>query len=110
MSEILGSVALLIPLLTIAGSALAYVVSMYREKSLRRQQRFDNLVSRMDDRGTIAGKLAAIYEMRQFPEHREFIVRFCESQQNNLEGGGSDDLAAEMRATLEYFLQTQVGK
>lgn len=103
LTEIVGVV---LPLLAIAGSAVAYVVKFYSERSDIREQRFTALVSRIDEPGAMASKVAAVYEMRQFPEHRDFIVRFCRTQQGNVSGSGAALLEAEMQQTAEYFRRT----
>jgi uncharacterized protein YjbI with pentapeptide repeats len=57
----------------------------------------------IDQRGTIASKLAAIYQLRDFPEHSEFIVRFCRANLENVDGQGADILKAELKQTIEFF-------
>lgn len=75
-----------VPLLGLAGSAIAYVVNLFNERKERRRQRFFELMQFLDDKGTIASKSAALYALRDFPEHREFIIRFCEAQADNISG------------------------
>ena len=77
-----------IPLLGLAGSAIAYVVKLFQDARERRHARFFELMNFLDGEGTIAAKLAAIYALRNFPEHRAFIIRFCETQHNNIDGPG----------------------
>jgi hypothetical protein len=90
-----------VPLLGLAGSAIAYVINLFSERRERRRQRFFELMQFLDDKGTIASKSAALYALRDFPEHREFIVRFCEAQSNNMTG---DEIAISI---LKYeMLQT----
>jgi hypothetical protein len=91
------------PLMTLAGSAVAYVVKLYLEARERRRGYFFELMGRIDASAPIAGKVAAVYELRRFPEHRDFIVRFCTLQQSNVTGEGAGSLIAEMQATAEFF-------
>ncbi|MET4132466.1 hypothetical protein ABIE62_001601 [Porphyrobacter sp. MBR-155] len=92
-----------IPLFGIAGSAVAYVIKLFQDKAVRRRERFFELMQFIDGKGTIAAKVAAVYSLREFSEHREFIVRFCEAQMDNIEGAGSaaDSLRQEMQFTAD---------
>ncbi|PWE36996.1 hypothetical protein DD563_14215 [Pelagicola sp. LXJ1103] len=92
-----------LPLIAIAGSAVAYVIKIYRESATIRREQFFELMKLLDDKGTIAAKVAAVYHLRQFPEHKDFIVRFCEIQKDNILGDRGLYLTAEMQLTLEHF-------
>jgi hypothetical protein len=87
------------PLLALAGSAVAYVVKLYQDRADRRRAQFFELMQFIDSDRPIATKVAALYELRHFPEHRDFIVRFCETQRENITGPGAQALIAEMDAT-----------
>jgi hypothetical protein len=95
------------PLIALAGSAVAYVVNIFIESRQRRRNQFFELMDRIDNKNApIAGKQAAVYQMRQFPEHRDFVVRFCKAHRDNIKsdgGGSAKALADEMDATCEYF-------
>lgn len=91
------------PLLALAGSAVGYVVRIYLDSNENRRNYFFNLMKFIDGQGTIAQKIAAVYELRRFPEHRDFIIRFCATQRNNISGGGAELLALEMDKTREYM-------
>ena len=91
------------PLIALAGSAVAYVVKLYQDAAQRRRDHFFELMKFIDSKEPIAAKVAAIYALRDFPEHQDFIIRFCKTQKNNIVGPGSPGLAAEMDATLKYF-------
>src|SRR3546814_5398029 len=49
----------------------------------------------IDGSGPIAAKLAAVYALRDFKEHREFIRRFCTTQQSQVVGGNAESLIKE---------------
>lgn len=53
----------------------------------------------------IATKVAAVYRLRDFPEDKEFIARFCQSQRENIQGDAARLLRDEMDATAQYFLK-----
>ena len=92
-----------LPLITIAGSAVAYVVKIYNDAAQSRRKQFFDLMGLMDAKGTIASKLAAIYELRSFPEHKDFIVMFCRTQKTNIDGASASLLEGEMQRTIDYF-------
>lgn len=89
MANVVAIIGVVLSMMTIAGSAVAYVIRVYSDARLRRRNQFFELMQKLDERGTIASKLAATYQLREFPEHREFIIRFCTSQQENTTGDGS---------------------
>ena len=68
-----------IPLVTIAGSAVVYVVKLYQDSAERRRNQFFELMQFIDSDRPIATKVAAAYELRRFPEHKDFIMRFCQN-------------------------------
>jgi hypothetical protein len=95
------------PLIALAGSAVGYVVKLYQDASNKRRDRFFELMAFIDDRNRpIATKVAAVYALREFPEHKDFIIRFCETQRSNITGVGTELLAGEMDRTRE-FMQSQ---
>jgi hypothetical protein len=93
------------PLVTLAGSAVAFVFKLYLDAGERRRNHFFDLMDKIDAQSSVAKKVAALYALRQFPEHRDFIVRFCKTQRSNISGPGtaSATLVAEMEATQAFF-------
>jgi hypothetical protein len=91
------------PLVTLAGSAVAFVVKLYLDAGERRRNHFFDLMDKIDTPSSVAKKVAAVYELRRFPEHRDFIIRFCGTQRANITGDGSATLIAEMEATQAFF-------
>jgi hypothetical protein len=88
-----------VPLFGIAGSAVAYVVKLYLDSAERRRKRFFELLGHIDGQGPIAAKLGAVYALRHYKEHREFIKRFCESQMNQVVGENAKSLVDEFKRT-----------
>jgi hypothetical protein len=90
---------------TIAGSAVAFVFKAYLDSRRERRQQFFDLMDLIDNKGSIAAKVAAIYQLRFFPEHKDFIIRFCDTQKNNISGSGiaADSLRAEFEKTADFF-------
>ena len=92
------------PLVTLAGSALAYVVKLYQDKRDRRRREFFELMQYIDGPNTIATKVAAVYSLRQFPEHEDFIVRFCDNQRGNVTGVAAQILVTELDLLKKHFV------
>ena len=97
---LLGFVA---PLMTLAGSAVAFVIKQYQDSKARTRNEFFEVMQFIDSNKPIATKIAAVYELRKFPEHRDFIIRFCEEQRNNVQGAAAPLLSAEMDRTRDHM-------
>jgi hypothetical protein len=94
------------PLIALAGSAVGYVVKLYQDAAARRRDQFFELMAFIDSRDRpIATKIAAVYRLRDFPKDKDFIVRFCESQRENIQGDAARFLRDEMDATAQFFLK-----
>lgn len=91
------------PLITIAGSAVAYVIKIYQEAAIRRRSQFFELMQHIDGSAPIATKVAAVYSLRDFPEHKNFIIHFCKTQRNNIAGTSAQLLIDEMDRTAAYL-------
>jgi len=48
-------------------------VKLYLDRAERRRKDFFKLMDLIGGQGSIANKVAAVYELRRFPEHKEFI-------------------------------------
>jgi hypothetical protein len=107
ITDIPGWAALLgvaTPLVALAGSAVAYVLQLYRDAAEKKRTAFFDLMAIIDDKERpIASKMAAVYELRHFKAHKDFIVRFCKVQQTNISGPSANILRDEMRLTEEYL-------
>lgn len=102
---LLGFVA---PFIALAGSAVAFVWKVYRDGADRRWTQFFDLMKFIDSKDLpIATKCAAAYQLRHFPEHKEFIIRFCQTQRLNIQGAAATALIAELDATREELEKTQ---
>ena len=104
VSKLIGIV---LPLMTIAGTALAYVIKIYADAREKRRNEFFELMNFIDGDGAIAAKMAAIYQLRAFPQHKDFIVTFCEANMDNVSGPAAHLLKGELSRTAEYFRTQQ---
>jgi hypothetical protein len=96
-----------VPLVGLAGSAIAFVVKLFQDATERRHRRFFELMTHIDGSGPIAAKLAAIYALRDFGEHAEFVERFCKSQRDKVVGGNSEAIVAELDKTAEAIARSK---
>ena len=99
----IGGIA--VPLLGLAGSAVAYVIKLYRDSAERRRQNFFQLLQYVDGEGPIAAKMGAVYALRDFPEHAEFVERFCRTQRNQISGANAQALIDEFDRTATAVRQ-----
>ena len=101
--ELLERIAVLIPLLSIGGSAIAYVVKLYIDRADRRKAELFEMMTKIDEGAALATKLAAIYQLRSFRSDRDFVIRFCESVESHSRGDASAPLQSELRNTAEFL-------
>jgi len=100
----LAFAALVVPLCALAWSAWQYVMIQRREEA---RARFDNFFRIMDKIGegqtSIASKIAAVYELRKYPEYRDLIVRFCRDAAPRVLGDNAFMLSKEMELTALFY-------
>jgi hypothetical protein len=101
MDDQLTLVITAIPLFTIAGTALAYVVRLYLEARDRQHQRFFELLKYLDGDAPLATKMGAVYQLREFKEHGEFVERFCRTVRNEVTGAAAQSLIDELDRTAD---------
>jgi uncharacterized UPF0146 family protein len=104
VQEWIAWIGVIIPLGTLAWAAYQYVALQKRSE---RQQRFDNLFIVMDKIGeanaSLPAQVAAIYELRSYPEYAEVIIRFCNDATSYIHGGSAELLKTELRLTAAFF-------
>lgn len=102
--DIVTAVGVIIPLLTIAGSGVAFLVKYFADARAKRNARFFELMAHIDNPDRpLAAKLAAVYQLRAFPEHKEFIVRFYDGVSENIDGPSAEVLRREFNETANVF-------
>jgi hypothetical protein len=93
-----------IPLRGLVGDALAYVVKLYQDARVKRHERFFELMKYIDSRDLpLATKLAATYQLREFPEHKDFIIRFFEATGTRVSGEAADILNGELKRPADFL-------
>lgn len=91
-----------VPLLALAWSAVAYSLAKRHEVRHQQYQRFFQIMDHLGQPGgSIASKMAAVYELRKYPEYAEVIINICEKAE--IEGPASAMLRDEMAATADYM-------
>jgi lysyl-tRNA synthetase class II len=96
-----------VPLIGLAGSAIAFVVKLFQDAKERRHKRFFDLMTQIDGAGPIATKLAAIYALRDFVEHGEFVERFCKTLGDHVQGGSSQAIVDELNKTAAAIAKSK---
>lgn len=93
---------LVLPLVTLAWAALFFVMTWREELRHKRYQKFFDLMDKVGARdASIAGKMAAVFEMRNYPEYREVIIRLCRDA--GIEGEAKELLEREFDLTARHF-------
>ncbi|WP_137680515.1 hypothetical protein [Aurantiacibacter suaedae] len=105
MPEWLTIAITVIPLAGIAGSAIAYIIRLYQEAGERKHRRFFELLGYLDGDGPIAAKLGAVYQLREFKEHEDFVERFCRKVADNVKGESTAALVDELNRTAEAIAE-----
>ena len=92
----------MVPLFGLAGSAVRFVILEVQKRDDTKFLRFFNLMEQIGREGySIAAKMAAVYELRKYPEYAEVSIRVCEDVP--VSGNAAAPLVAEMKATAEYL-------
>ena len=94
------------PLVALAGSSVAFVVKVYQDRSERQRNQFFELMQFIDSDRPLATKMAAVYQLRSYPEHRDFIIRFCRTVRNQVSGNAGQALINELDET-RAFMESQ---
>ncbi len=56
-----------------------------------------------EQQGSIAAKVAAVHELRKYPEYRDLIVRLCNDAAPQVVGGNAHMLRKEFELTAAHF-------
>ena len=98
--------ALVLPLCALAWSAWQYVAIQKREEARQRFDKFFRVMDKIGEQeGSIAAKMAAVNELRSYPEYRELIVRLCVAAAPTISGGNAEMLKREFELTAKHFGQ-----
>ncbi|WBH16873.1 hypothetical protein [Sphingomonas radiodurans] len=94
-----------LPLSALAWSAWQYVAIRKREEARHRFERFFKLLDLIgsDDQVSLHSKVGAIYELRNYSEYSEVIVRVCGDSKDRVSGSLAFMLQNEFTKTIEYF-------
>jgi len=93
---------IVLPLTAFAWAAIYFVITWRGEIKHKRYEKFFSLMDRVGEKGgSIAGKMAAIYEMRKYPEYKDVIIRLC--QDAELDGSAKHLLEREFELTARHF-------
>jgi hypothetical protein len=93
---------IVIPLASLAWAAGFYVLTRRREVHFQEFERLFKVMDHLGQQGgSIASKMAAVYELRKYPEYKDVIIRMCE--QTETVGSAGKMLKDEMLMTAEFL-------
>ncbi|MBJ7377779.1 hypothetical protein [Sphingobium sp.] len=93
-----------LPLLVLAWSAWQYVALQRREEARQRFDKFFRVMEKIgEQQGSIAAKIAAVYELRKYPEYKELIIRLCNDAAPRVVGDNAIMLRREFELTSQFF-------
>jgi hypothetical protein len=102
MAQLAAIISVSVPLCALAWSAVAYVHLRQREMRRERYERFCAVMEHLGRQGgSVAAKMAAVYELRKFPEYAEVIVRLFD--QVEVDGHSAPTLTSEMALTAGFL-------
>ncbi len=104
LSEWMAWAGVVLPLVALAASAVAFVASWIWDLRNRRRALLLELTSYLDDPSRpVATEVAAAYQPRQFTKHEPFVVRFRDAIQSQISGASAQILKNELRRTAEHL-------
>jgi hypothetical protein len=93
-----------LPLATLAGSAVFYVWGTLRQV---RSREFEQLFKVMDligsDGGNQPSQMAAIFELRNYPKYKDVIIRMCENIPVRGTGASTAAIKRELELTAQFL-------
>ena len=93
---------IVLPLTALAWAAVFFVFTWREENKHKRYEKFFSLMDRVGEQdSSIAGKMAAVYELRKYPEYKDVIVRLC--QDGQIAGSGKGMLEREFDLTAKHY-------
>ena len=104
MESLAPGLGTLLPLIAMAGAAVAFVIRYYQSKREARVKEFLKLVGLLES-GSFVSKRTALYLLRTFPEHKEFILRLLRNLMENFDGPPSvrSALKDEIERTCRFL-------
>jgi hypothetical protein len=104
-----SSALIAVPLFGLAGSAIAFVIRLYIEAAEKRRELFFRLITNFESVDVqLFTRVAAAYRLREFREHKEFLIRFLTPQITTL--GGEPAAVSLMTEELNQTIQALGGK
>ncbi|MBL4759216.1 MAG: hypothetical protein JKY32_16810 [Rhizobiales bacterium] len=93
---------IVLPLMVLSWSAYRYVSDRRREIQHQEYERFYELMDTLAQaNNSISGKMAALYELRKFPQYQPVIIRLIDDVP--VKGDASGLLKKEMLLTKNFF-------
>jgi hypothetical protein len=104
VGEWIAWAGLVLPFLALAWSALNWI-KIERDKAGQRNfENFYDIILRIHNRDQAAiSQTAAVYQLRNYPEYKDFILNFCDNRQSFFNEPIPPALDAEIQRTADYF-------
>lgn len=104
IAQVAAILSVSVPLGALAWSAVTFVRLRKRELQREQYQKFFEVMEHLGKQGgSVASKMAAVYELRKFPEYADVIVRMFD--QVEVDGHSAPMLKAEMVLTADVLWQ-----
>lgn len=98
-------IGIVIPLVSLSFSGIKYIDANQRLANQKTFENFHEIIGRVGggEKHDIFVSAANIYELRNYPEYRDFSIRMLEDMQKNWAEGYTDVLAKEINLTKAYL-------
>jgi hypothetical protein len=104
VSDWIAWLALVIPLFILSATAVRYLLDRQAEMKCRRFEEFFTVTDKLGDTGgSIMSKVAAVYELRRFPEYADVITRMTDAPDIRGSGRPVELLVNEFQLTHEVM-------
>jgi hypothetical protein len=95
---------IVIPLAALAWAAVQHVQIQRRDEKRRQFDEFFEVMDKIGQaEGSIASKMAAVYQLRKYPQYREVIIRFCRGAEVRGDGTTREMFQRELTLLEKHF-------
>ncbi|SER46653.1 hypothetical protein SAMN05421690_10291 [Nitrosomonas sp. Nm51] len=98
-------IGVIVPLTTLSFSAVKYVETNNRLASQKTFENYHLIIGRIGggEHADIFVAASNVYELRNYPEYREFSIRLLQDMKDNWASGKNDVFSREIDLTIEYL-------
>jgi hypothetical protein len=104
--QLVAWLGIVIPLFGLSWAAIQHVATEERDQKFKEYQKFFEIMKDFGSKdSTVPGNMAAVFELRKFPQYKDVIIRLCED--SPFEGNPAKLLAREMALTADALRATK---